>query len=87
MDFKGLTIKKFHEGLIKKEFSALESTQAYFKEIEKKDGEIGAYLSLNKDLAVRQAEEADLKVAKNEPVGMLSGAPFEIKENILIEPN
>ena len=85
MDFKGLTIKKFHEGLIKKEFSALESTQAYFKEIEKKDGEIGAYLSLNKDLAVRQAEEADLKVAKNEPVGMLSGAPFAIKDNILIE--
>ncbi len=85
MDFKGLTIKKFHEGLIKKEFSALESTQAYFKEIEKKDGEIGAYLSLNKDLAVRRAEEADLKVAKNEPVGMLSGAPLAIKDNILIE--
>ena len=85
MHLHDLTIKKFHEGLLKKEFSALEMTQAFFDWIGKKDGEIGAYLSLNKDLAVRQAEEADLKIAKDEPVGMLAGVPLAIKDNILIE--
>jgi len=80
-----LTIKKFHDGLLKKEFSALEITQEFFDWIGKKDSEINAYLSLNKDLAVRQAEETDLKIAKNEPVGMLSGVPLAIKDNMLIE--
>lgn len=80
-----LTIKKFHDGLVKKEFSALEITQEFFDWIGKKDKEIGAYLSLNKDLAMRQAEKADLKIAKNEPVGMLNGVPLAIKDNILIE--
>src|SRR3989338_3886068 len=80
-----LTIKKFHEGLLKKEFSALEMTQAFFDRIETKDPEIGAYLSLNKDLAVRQAEQADLKIAKDEQVSMLAGVPLAIKDNMLIE--
>src|SRR3989338_5771930 len=80
-----LTIKKFHEGLLNKEFSALEMTQEFFDWIEKKDGEIGAYLSLNKDLAARQAEATDLKIAKNERVGPLAGVPLAIKDNLLIE--
>jgi len=80
-----LTIKKFHDGLLKKEFSALEMTQAFFGWIEKKDKEIGAYLSLHKDEAVCQAEAADLKIAKGEPLNVLAGAPLAIKDNILIE--
>ena len=85
MHLHDLTIKKFHDGLLKKEFSALEMTQAFFDWIQKRDPEIEAYLSLNKDLAVRQAEEADLKVAKDEPTSMLAGLPMAIKDNILIE--
>lgn len=80
-----LTIKKFHDGLLKKEFSALEMAQNFFDWIEKKDGEIMAYLSLNKDLAMRQAEEADIKIAKGESLSALTGVPLAIKDNILIE--
>src|SRR3989344_1734030 len=82
---RDLTIKKFHEGLLNKEFSALEMTQAFFNWIEKRDSEIEAYLSLNKDLAVRQAEQTDLKIAKNEPVSILAGVPLAVKDNMLIE--
>ena len=85
MHLHDLTIKKFHQGLLNKEFSALEITQDFFNWIEKKDQEIGAYLSLNKDLAVRQAEEADLKIAKNEPVSLLAGVPLAVKDNLLID--
>jgi len=80
-----LTIKKFHEGLLKKEFSALEMTQAFFDWIAKKDGEIGAYLSIHKEGACRAAEAADLRIAKDEPVSFLAGVPLAIKDNILIE--
>ena len=80
-----LTIKKFHEGLLKKEFSAFDITKEFFDYIESKDKEIGAYLNLAKDQALKQAELADIAVAKNEPVSPLAGVPMAIKDNILIE--
>ncbi len=86
------TIKKFHDGLLKKEFTALEVTQAYYRRIEEVDSDsstgrgqgIGAYLTLTRDLAVRQAEAADVKIAKGDATGPLDGAPIAFKDNILI---
>ncbi len=80
-----LTIKKFHDGLLKKDFSALEITRAFLKEISEKDSEIGAYLSLNEDEALRQAKAVDASVANGEPMGVLAGVPLAIKDNILIK--
>jgi aspartyl-tRNA(Asn)/glutamyl-tRNA(Gln) amidotransferase subunit A len=85
MDLKDLTIKKFHEGLIKKEFSAFEAAERFFGEIEGKDAEIGAYLRITKDLALSQASEVDVKIAKGEKIGFLAGVPMAIKDNILVE--
>lgn len=82
---KNLTIKKFHKGLVDKEFSALEITQALFKTIKEKDKEIGAFLQLNEAGAISQAEKVDIKIAKGENVAPLSGVPMGIKDNILIE--
>ncbi|MDP3901883.1 MAG: Asp-tRNA(Asn)/Glu-tRNA(Gln) amidotransferase subunit GatA [bacterium] len=79
-----LTIKKLHEGLLKKEYTALEVAQKFFEYIDSKDREINAYLSLAKDEAYRQAERVDLKIAGDEPVGMLAGAPLAIKDNLLV---
>jgi len=80
-----LTIKKFHDGLLGKEFSALEITQAFFNEIKENDRHIGAYLSLAEESAARQAEDADLAVARGEEIPDLAGVPLAIKDNILIE--
>ena len=85
MHLHDLTIRKFHEGLSKKEFKALDMVEAYFTHIEDRDPEIGAYLTLTRDLAVKQAEEADLKIARGEKLGLLDGVPMAIKDNILIE--
>jgi aspartyl-tRNA(Asn)/glutamyl-tRNA(Gln) amidotransferase subunit A len=85
MNLKNLTLEKFHDGLIKKEYSALEITQALFSQIKDLDKKIGAYLNLNEDQAIRQAEVVDLKISQNETLSPLSGAPLAIKDNILIE--
>ena len=85
MHLHDLTIKKFHEGLAKKEFKALEVTEAYFKHIEDRDSEVGAYLSLLRDLAMKQAEEADLKVVQGKKLEPLDGVPLAIKDNMLVE--
>ncbi len=79
-----LTIKKFHDGLMKKEFTALEIAEGFYSYINDKDKEIGAYLSLGKDDALKQAEQADLAVARGEEPGILAGVPLAIKDNILI---
>jgi aspartyl-tRNA(Asn)/glutamyl-tRNA(Gln) amidotransferase subunit A len=80
-----LSIKKFHDGLLNKDFSALEVTQAYFRRIKEHDPEIGAYLSLAEESAVRDASAVDLALANNENIGDLAGAPLAIKDNILIK--
>ena len=85
MEINNLTIGKFHEGLLKKQFSAFEATEAFFNRIGEKDGEIGAYLRLTKDLAFSQAKKADADIAEGKKTGILAGVPLAIKDNILIE--
>lgn len=82
---RDLTIEKFHERLLAKEFSALEITQAFFRHIKEHDEKIGAYLTLLEESALREAERVDLALAKDEHVGMLAGVPLAIKDNILIQ--
>jgi aspartyl-tRNA(Asn)/glutamyl-tRNA(Gln) amidotransferase subunit A len=80
-----LTIKKFHDGLLNKEFSALEVTQAYFRRIKEHDPEIGAYLSLAEESAARDAGVVDVALANDEAIGELAGVPLAIKDCILIK--
>lgn len=80
-----LTIKKFHEGLLAKQFSALEIAEAYFARIKEKDKEIGAYLSVAEESALREAEAADLAIARGDSVSDLAGVPLAIKDCILVK--
>jgi len=80
-----LTIKSFREGLLNKEFSALEIAQAYFEHIEEHDREIHAYLTILKNEALAQAEKVDVTLAQNKDLPVLAGVPLAIKDNILIE--
>ena len=85
MDLENLTIKKFHEGLVKKKFSAFEMAKKFFDYIEERDKEIDAYLRITKDLAFSRASETDVKLAKGEEVDVMAGIPMAVKDNILIE--
>ena len=85
MDVRDLTIKKFHEGLFKKDFSVSEITKAFFDYIEDKDKDIDAFLRLSKDSALSQAKAVDVDIATGEKLDVLAGVPLAIKDNILIE--
>ncbi len=84
MDLRTLTIAEARKALDAKEFSALELTEAYLGEIEKKDGEIHAYLEVWADSAKEEAKTADALIANGEAKS-LTGIPLAIKDNILIE--
>jgi aspartyl-tRNA(Asn)/glutamyl-tRNA(Gln) amidotransferase subunit A len=83
MDLSNLTITKAHEAMKKGEFSAVDLAQAYLDEISKRDKEIHAYLEVFSDI-IEQAQKADEKF-KNGTATSLTGIPFAIKDNILIE--
>jgi len=85
MEITDLTINQAHQGLIKKEFSALELCQAYLRKIEEKDKEIRAFLTVNPDLALSQAKKIDDLIFQGQKIPLLAGLPVAVKDNILIE--
>lgn len=76
------TAKEQREALLNKEVSALELVNATYENIEKHDGDIGAYNSLCKEKAIETANAVDEKIAKNEDIPMLAGIPLALKDNI-----
>lgn len=80
-----LTIKSFHEKLLNKEFTALEAAQSFFASIKERDSDIGAYLSLREEAALREAEAVDIAIAKGEEIGLLAGIPIAMKDNMVME--
>ena len=77
------TLTSLHEGLVNKEFSSVELTQAAFKRIAETDGKVEAFLALDEEGALKQAQAADEKGYADGNV--LNGIPLGIKDNIVAE--
>jgi aspartyl-tRNA(Asn)/glutamyl-tRNA(Gln) amidotransferase subunit A len=73
-------IRELHEKLISGETTSVKLTEEYFNRIEKKDKDIFAYLTLTKELALKQAEKADEKIKRGEKIELLEGIPGAIKD-------
>lgn len=67
------------------EITAKENVESFIKVIDENNEEINAFLELNKENALKQAEAIDEKIANGEKVGLLSGLVFGVKANINIE--
>ncbi len=85
MHLVGLTIKQAHEGLLKKDFSAVELARAYLSEIKAKDKELNAFLAVTEELALRQAESVDEKISSGGDIPFLAGIPCAIKDAIMVK--
>ena len=85
MELNKLTIKQAHQGLIKKEFSSVELTEAVLSRIRRKDKEIHAYLTVTEELALDQAKRIDRKIQNKEEINPLAGIPLAIKDIISVE--
>src|SRR3954467_12136701 len=83
IDLTSLTIEKAHEAMKKGDFSAVDLAKAYLEVISKKNKKINAYLEVYEDV-LEQARHAD-EVFKKGTATKLTGIPFAIKDNILIQ--
>jgi aspartyl-tRNA(Asn)/glutamyl-tRNA(Gln) amidotransferase subunit A len=83
IDLASLTIEKAHDAMEKGDFSAVDLAKAYLDVISKKNKEINAYLEVYDDV-LEQAKAADERFKKGTAT-KLTGIPFAIKDNILIQ--
>lgn len=68
------------ESLAKKEVSAREVTQAHLDQIAKVDKAVQAFLFVDTDGALAQADQVDAARAKGENLGPLAGVPLALKD-------
>ncbi|MBZ9569810.1 Asp-tRNA(Asn)/Glu-tRNA(Gln) amidotransferase subunit GatA [Patescibacteria group bacterium] len=85
MELHELTINQAHQGLVKREFSALELTKAFLDRIEKLDKKIFSYLTITKNLATSEAKTIDGLISREKKIPILAGIPLAVKDNILVE--
>ncbi len=78
-------IRELHEKIVKKELSAETLALEYLERIDKKDGEIGAFLTLiDREEVLLQARKVDAKIAAGETIDLLEGIPGALKDNIML---
>jgi len=82
MELYELTAHELANKLRAKEITVPEKVNSVFKRIEEKDGEIQAYISLQKEEALKEAEEVQKRFDNNEELPLLAGIPIAIKDNI-----
>ena len=85
MKLNELNIQQAKEGLIKGEFTSVELTQACLAQIEKYDNKIKGFVTVTKELALKQAQEADKLIQKDKVDAFkkhpLLGIPYACKDN------
>ncbi|TVQ06308.1 MAG: Asp-tRNA(Asn)/Glu-tRNA(Gln) amidotransferase subunit GatA [Leptolyngbya sp. DLM2.Bin27] len=75
-------IRALHQQLVSKERSAVEITQAYLDQIAALEPTLHSYLTVTGDQALAQAAAVDARIAAGEAIGMLSGIPIALKDNL-----
>lgn len=82
MDLYKSTAHELHDKLVNKEISSVELTKVLYERIDEVEGDVQAYITLDKDNALAQAAKVDAKIAAGEKIAPLAGIPGAIKDNI-----
>ncbi len=75
-----LTLTQLQKGLRDKSFSSRELTQFYCDQIQKLDGQINSFITPTPEIALKQADTADVVLAKNQNAPALCGIPIAHKD-------
>jgi aspartyl-tRNA(Asn)/glutamyl-tRNA(Gln) amidotransferase subunit A len=79
MDLCSLTVYDARQGLRARQFSSLDLTRAFLARIHARDGRLHAFLTLNEDEALQQAQDADARLARGDDTPVL-GVPLALKD-------
>ncbi len=79
MDIQKLTIHELKKRLKSSEITSEELTKQYLDRIEKYDNDIGAFITVDKEYALKQAKKADKMIASGK-ISHLTGVPMAVKD-------
>lgn len=85
MRLNELTAKELSKMLKNKKCSAKEIAKDVFRQINEREKDINAYITVLEDEALKQAEIVDKKLAKGETVSSLAGIPIGVKDAICMK--
>ncbi|MDE7433191.1 MAG: Asp-tRNA(Asn)/Glu-tRNA(Gln) amidotransferase subunit GatA [Lachnospiraceae bacterium] len=82
MDILDYTAVELSEKIKQKEVSAVEAVKAVLTQIDKTESELNCYVTIDKEGALKKAEEVQKKIDTGELTGPLAGVPVAIKDNL-----
>ena len=85
MKITRMTLLELSDAMQRGDLTSREVTQAYLDRIHQVEGKVQAYISLNEEEALRQADECDKKRQQGEKVSPLCGIPVAVKDNICVK--
>jgi aspartyl-tRNA(Asn)/glutamyl-tRNA(Gln) amidotransferase subunit A len=80
MNLNGLTIESARSAIQNRSVTATILAEQHFAKIDSDDSQIGAYLTLSKERALRKAAEIDAVAIRGDVLPALAGVPFGIKD-------
>ena len=84
-DIAFMTIAELSYLIKNKKISSSELTQIYLDRIEKYDPQLRSFITLTKDLALKQAAKADKEIAAGKYRGPLHGIPYGVKDLLAVK--
>jgi len=85
MNLFARSIRELHQMLADHEISSVELTESVLGQIDAVGRQTHAYLAVTRDLALRQARDADDRIREGARVRPLTGIPIAIKDVLCIE--
>ena len=82
MDIMSLTAVELGKKIKAKEISVTEATQAYLDQIEKVEADVHSYVTIDKEGALKRAEEVQKLIDDGTLQSSLAGVPVAIKDNM-----
>ncbi len=76
------TAHELHSQLTSNKVSSVELTEAVLAQIDKSENKIRAYVTINKEAALKEARAADQRIKNNDNITPLTGIPIAIKDNM-----
>lgn len=85
MDLRSLTAVELGKKIQAGEVTAVEATLAVLEQIEKVEKDVNSFVTVDREGALKQAEEVQKKIEGGELTGPLAGVPVAIKDNMCTE--
>lgn len=85
MDILSLTAVELAKAIREGKTTAVEATQAVLDRIAAGEDTYHCYVTVEREMALKQAEEVQKKIEAGELTGPLAGVPFAIKDNMCTE--